>query len=491
MSKNIKYASKGKVVQPRYEGRGDTFYSDRVLDAFARVLKTKETTAVAVARNEYDDLLLTYNIPSIFFNSDKNNKELQYTKIRNSLYEDEAEESNKVTVRKDKIDEEIKYIHNILKDLYELEPNNKEYSNQFNKKFIEILILKQNSLDIETKVQINRALKLQNFKSINKLKEQYLVDKEDENVDFEEITINSNLYNKTKLYQDTVKIITYFRQEKYFPKIEEIYDNTESNFHAENLLSGFVADGSYIGVSGLSCSDCALVLNDKNIKFRGTHGVSYHSYKFEEGMQEYLMEQSEDMYAKGDAVPKKTIILNHDNSDDDLSKESVFEQQAIVKLLPTNHQHKSKAKLKLEQKLKLNINFKDESKFEDDILRDKYVIQKKNAQFKQNTTSSKENDEYFNNENLSNLSKKKVCKEGDHFTQVNKLQINQDQYITPIKLNTELYYNFQSADLFSGSTQDTQDTFLNNNSFKQISTSSFEFETKLSGTQQYMSDSEN
>ncbi|WPY00196.1 hypothetical protein Trichorick_00068 [Candidatus Trichorickettsia mobilis] len=467
MSKYINYARKGKVAQPRYEGWKDVDYNDRVLDAFARVFEVQETTAVAVARNENNDLLLTYNIPSIFFNSDKDNKELQSTKIRNSLVEEEAEENNNVTSCKERIDEKIECIHNILKDLYKLNLNNKEYSNQFNKKFVEILILKQDYLDLKTKVEINKVLRQQDFESINKLKKQYLEDKD--SVDIEEIRINPNLYNKTKLYQDTVKIITYFKQEKYFPEIE-ICDNSESNFHAENLLSGFVENGLYIGVSTLSCSDCALVLNDKDIKFRGTHGVSYHSYKFQEGTQEHFIEESETKYDKGYKVLKETIILNHDNSDDDLSEESIFEQQAITKLLPINHQHKSKAKLKFEQKLKLNIQFKDESEFEDDILQDKYVIQKKNAQFKQNTASVEKKDEYF-----LDPSKKKVCKEGDH------TQTSQDQYITPIKFNIGSN-NSQSASLFSGS---TQDTFFSSNSLTQIQISSFELETlgiKLGGT---------
>ncbi len=127
-------------------------------------------------------MLLTYNIPSIFFN-DKENKEFQSTKIRDSLYEEEAGESNKVTVRKDIIDEEIKDIYNILRNLYKLNPNNKEYNNQFNKKFVEILILRHDSLDKDTKIQINQVLKPQNFKSINELKAQYLADKEDEYFD--------------------------------------------------------------------------------------------------------------------------------------------------------------------------------------------------------------------------------------------------------------------------------------------------------------------
>ena len=71
------------------------------------------------------------------------------------------------------------------------------------------------------------------FAGINKLKKQYLEDRD--SVDIEEIRIIPNLYNKTKLHQDTVKIITYFKQEKYFPEIE-ICDNIESNFHTEKLL---------------------------------------------------------------------------------------------------------------------------------------------------------------------------------------------------------------------------------------------------------------
>ena len=84
---------------------------------------------------------MAYNIPSIFFNADKDNNELQSTKIRISLVDEEAEENNNVTSCKERIDERIGCIHIILKDLYELNPNNKEYSNQFNKKFVDILIL--------------------------------------------------------------------------------------------------------------------------------------------------------------------------------------------------------------------------------------------------------------------------------------------------------------------------------------------------------------
>ena len=106
---------------------------DRVLDAFARVFEIQETTAVAVARNEDNYLLLAYNIHSIFFND---NKELQSTKILISLVEEEVEENNNVTSCKERTDQRIGCIHNILKDLYELNPNNKEYSNQFNKNLL-------------------------------------------------------------------------------------------------------------------------------------------------------------------------------------------------------------------------------------------------------------------------------------------------------------------------------------------------------------------
>ena len=119
----------------------------------------------------------------------------------------------------------------------------------------------------------------------------------------EEIRIIPNLYNKTKLHQDTVIIINIFLKLKYATIVIK--------FSYREIAFGFVENSLYIGVSTLSCSDRALVLNDKDIKFRGTHGVSYHSYIFQKGTQEHLIEETETKYEKGYKILKETIILNH------------------------------------------------------------------------------------------------------------------------------------------------------------------------------------
>ncbi len=370
MSKNIHYGSTGIKIQERIDFTHKIEYKDRALDALARIYHVKGIAALAVARDKKyeDNLLLSYNIPNITFCANKN-PENHPTNQKKQYIEDQAEDtkyehsSKKTTTKNEHInledlgtilDNRIEKIALTLNDLFALDATKGTYASKFNKIFVKILILRYDSLNNETTRDINLFLKESknnNMKEIKKLFKAYCKYEGDKHFDqhkkevakyneqgiepyVELLATKPDLYNKTKLYQDVVKIISYYQKmgTENLPTIEILY-NTYENFHAEYLLAqNEDSVKSYFGISMLACKGCSEALKHGNIGFRGTHGIFYKGYEtklVEQDLKKILVELSK----KGSQVTERSIALNQDNSEDELPGK-IFDQTIIKKLLP-------------------------------------------------------------------------------------------------------------------------------------------------------------